>query len=81
MKWSLQRVLGLSNEELEVAEKQAARLENKYRPDGATEYIPVSEAGAVFQEKNRVHPLVFQGLRAAALGLEIPVLDFTEEEP
>lgn len=43
MKWSLKKALRLTDEELEIAEKRARRIERDSIPDGATEYIPCTE--------------------------------------
>ena len=40
MKWSVQKALGLSNDEAHAAEVRAARIEETQRPDGAVEYVP-----------------------------------------
>jgi hypothetical protein len=43
MKWSLKKALGLSDEELAIAEKRAQRIERDIVPDGALEYVPHTE--------------------------------------
>lgn len=47
--WSMQRALGITDEEARNAEIRANRIEEAQRPDGAREYVPVSEAGAQVQ--------------------------------
>ena len=76
MKWSLQKALNLSDDEVGNAELRATRIEEKYRPDGQAEYIPETEAGALFQEvrdgkivksDNPVYGAVWNIFRASAL--------------
>ena len=45
--WSIQRALGITDEEARQAEVRAERIEEAARPDGAREYVPVTEAYAV----------------------------------
>ena len=47
--WSLQQALGISDEEARNAELRASRIEEAHRPDGAREYVPVSEYGLQVQ--------------------------------
>jgi len=47
--WSMQRALGITDEEARNAEIRAQRIEEASRPDGAKEYVPVSEAGTQVQ--------------------------------
>lgn len=47
--WSVQRALGITDEEARNAELRAQRIEEAARPDGAVEYVPVSEAGTQVQ--------------------------------
>lgn len=47
--WSMQRALGITDKEARDAEIRAERIEEDARPDGAREYVPVSEAGVQVQ--------------------------------
>lgn len=44
--WSVQQALGITDEEARNAEVRAARIEEANRPDGAREYVPVTDAYA-----------------------------------
>ena len=47
MKWSIQQALNLTDDEARAAEIRARRIEEKYRPDGAIQYVPLTEAFAL----------------------------------
>ena len=44
--WSIQRALNITDEEARNAEVRAQRIEEANRPDGAREYVPVTDAYA-----------------------------------
>jgi hypothetical protein len=44
--WSVQRALGITDDEARNAEVRASRIEEAHRPDGANEYVPLTDAYA-----------------------------------
>lgn len=92
MKWSLQKALNLSDEEVRDALIRASRIEEKYQPDGAVSYIPEIEAGALFQavrdglivkSNNPMVNAVYSVYHAAAVGrvLDIQPVEVEYENP
>jgi hypothetical protein len=44
--WSVQQAIGITDAEARNAEVRASRIEEAHRPDGASEYVPVTDAYA-----------------------------------